>query len=101
MVRHSPKHQVQQDQIASQDHGWLGWSPGDPGVLVFAAYSAPANCNPIAIQVEFLRRQNKSREAGLQEPSRNTRNCFEIDHLTPAAPSRKALARVKQIYVAS
>ena len=101
-VRHTSKHQVQQNQIASQNHGWLGWSPGDPGALVFADEFTPHLRIAIQLQkVEFLRRQNKSREAGLQEPSRNTRNCLEIDHLTPAAPSRKALARVKQIYVAS
>ena len=89
-VRHTSKHQVQQNQIASQNHGWLGWSPGGPGALVFAAEFTPHLRIAIQLQkVEFLRRQNKSREAGLQEPSRNTRNCLEIDHLTPAAPSKK------------
>lgn len=48
-VRHTSKHQVQQNQIASQNHGWLGWSPGDPGALVLLNLLRTfANCDPIA-----------------------------------------------------
>lgn len=77
--------------------GLESWWPRCFGVAEFTPHFCElrSNCRRWSF---FDARTNHGRPG---EPSRNTRNCLEIDHLTPAAPSRKALARVKQIYVAS
>lgn len=63
--------EVQQDKIAAENPRWVGRSPRSPCLIMFCMFRLHKHMFYRADKVEFLRRQNKSREARMPTEHEN------------------------------